>query len=313
MDIDRTDMITSANVIIGYLMLKVGKYEEARKYFYEGYHTALGYHSRLHIKETAYGLFDCYLNLDLRDSALLFLDVYHAYSDSLREEKYNETIEQLNYDFQLEKEREQMAREKEMILLEKKRGRLIFIILVSLLIFILAITVTLWYVQKLRLQRSELIRENLRLENENISSRLEKRNRELTTNVMYLLKKNEFITTISQKLKAFATKRDPGTKAMIAEIIHEMEISIKRDAWKEFEVRFNNIHRDFYASLNDKHPGLSPNELRLSAFLRLNMTSKEISSITFQSQQSIKIARYRLRKKLGLPRGKNLISYLNQF
>ena len=72
------------------------------------------------------------------------------------------------------------------------------------------------------------------------------------------------------------------------------------------------VHEDFYDALNKKFPDLTPNEKRLCAFLRLNMTTKEISAITHQSVQSINMARFRLRKKMNMEHDDNLISFLGQ-
>jgi len=72
------------------------------------------------------------------------------------------------------------------------------------------------------------------------------------------------------------------------------------------------VHNKFYNTLNSKFPDLTPNELKLCAFLRLNMSTKEIAAITYQSYNSLSTARYRLRKKLGLDEHTNLITYLNQ-
>jgi len=79
-----------------------------------------------------------------------------------------------------------------------------------------------------------------------------------------------------------------------------MEKAQDEKIWEEFEMRFHNVHNDFYDKLNAVFPGLSINEKRLCSFLRLNMTTKEISSITGQTPKSIEMARTRLRKKLNL-------------
>ena len=95
--------------------------------------------------------------------------------------------------------------------------------------------------------------------------------------------------------------------------IKELESDNTQKVWKEFEMRFQNVHNDFYKRLINKFPDLSPNELRLCAFLKLNLNTKEISSITHQSINSIDIARSRLRQKLGLSKEENLISFLAGF
>jgi DNA-binding CsgD family transcriptional regulator len=86
--------------------------------------------------------------------------------------------------------------------------------------------------------------------------------------------------------------------------------NIDLDVWKEFEIRFNQVQHDFYSKLSSKFPDLSANEKRLCAFLKLNISTREISALTGQSQKSIDIARNRLRKKLNLT---NVNMTLNDF
>ncbi len=74
----------------------------------------------------------------------------------------------------------------------------------------------------------------------------------------------------------------------------------KAKAWEEFEYRFQQLHSGFYDRLNQRFPGLTINERRLCAFLKLDMTTKEISDITGQSVRAVNMARIRLRNKLGL-------------
>ena len=78
------------------------------------------------------------------------------------------------------------------------------------------------------------------------------------------------------------------------------------------QCRFKEVHSDFYDALSEAFLGLTPNEIKICAFLRLNMSTKEISSITHQSIKSINMARFRLRKKLNVERDENLISFLTQ-
>ena len=160
------------------------------------------------------------------------------------------------------------------------------------------------------LQRNKTKR--IRLERKTLQLDLEYKNKELTTNVMYLLKKNEFIENISDKLKKAKLYFKPENRTFIDNIIKEMESSSSKDAWEEFEVRFQSVHSDFYKKLNKKYPDLTPNEQKLCAFLRLNMSTKEIASITYQTTKSINVARFRLRKKMDIGSYDNLVAYLRQ-
>ena len=115
---------------------------------------------------------------------------------------------------------------------------------------------------------------------------------------------------ISEKLKKANLGEKAENRKILEEIITELESGTSSDTWKEFEVRFQQVHADFYKKLNKQYPDLTPNELRLCAFLRLNMSTKDIAAITYQSLNSIDMARFRLRKKMGLDKDVNLVAFL---
>ena len=83
-----------------------------------------------------------------------------------------------------------------------------------------------------------------------------------------------------------------------------------QDDWNFFEEAFNNADQDFLKKIKDLHPKLTPNDLRLCAYLRLNLSSKEIASLLNISSKSVEIKRYRLRKRMNLEHETNLIGYI---
>jgi tetratricopeptide (TPR) repeat protein len=138
---------------------------------------------------------------------------------------------------------------------------------------------------------------------------LELRNKELTCNAMSIISKNE---TVTEMIEALEKAIREGQPAEVVNSVFEKIRNGDRDSnWKEFEVRFTQVHKDFYDKLNERYPDLSPNERKLCAFLRLNMTTKDIASITHQSVHSINVARTRLRKKMNLANSEeNLVNFL---
>lgn len=94
-------------------------------------------------------------------------------------------------------------------------------------------------------------------------------------------------------------------------IIKSIDKETVNKLWKEFEARYMDVHKDFHHRLTTRYSNLTANERRLCAFIVLNLSTKDISSITYQSLHSIKIARYRLRKKLGLDKNENLTAFLH--
>ena len=96
-------------------------------------------------------------------------------------------------------------------------------------------------------------------------------------------------------------------------MIRELKFELRnQNHWDEFETHFNAVHPDFYKKLNERFPELTVNDRRLSAFLKLKLSTKNISSLTGQSIKSIEVARSRLRKKFNLDREDNLFDVLER-
>ena len=244
--------------------------------------------------------------------ALDYFKIYEQSGDSILNESSIQKITQLEMQYEFDekiKERELKDALKEEAQKRKEFRYLIFIVL-GVLIAILGFL--LFLNQRSKTVKVELKRKNLGLEHDKLQQELEHRNRELATNVMFLLKKNEFITHTAEKLVNAKKKFKEENKRIIQDVIRDLLQNTSKDVWKEFEVRFQEVHSEFYNNLNEKYPDLTPNEKKICAFLRLNMSTKDISAITYQSVRSIDMARFRLRKKIGLETDENLVTFLAQ-
>jgi tetratricopeptide (TPR) repeat protein len=158
-----------------------------------------------------------------------------------------------------------------------------------------------------------LSNKHLSLEKSSLEEKLDFKNKELTTNVMYLMKKNEFINTVSDRLLAMRGLFKTENQRSINRIVLDLQKASEEDVWQEFETHFNRVHADFYDNLSEACPNLSLNERKLCAFVKLNLTTKEICAITHQTTNTLQVARTRLRKKLGLDSNDDLFSYLQNF
>ena len=149
-------------------------------------------------------------------------------------------------------------------------------------------------------ERLQLEQEKLEAEQTILKESLDYKDRELTANALFLLKKNELIAHIAERLlKAKSTFKQENQK-IVQDIVRDLQNSQDEHNWEEFEAHFTRVHSTFYQTLKEQFPALSPNERKLCAFLRLNMSTKDISAITHQSLNSITVARSRLRKKLNI-------------
>ena len=221
----------------------------------------------------------------------------------------------LQFEFDRQIKNQEIQQEKE---IDRQKTRKTFFIFLSTVLMLLSIVVVLILLNqrrklanaRLRQQQTDLESKNIRLQREKLEAELTLKNKELTTNVMYLVQKNEFITDIAQRTKELISRPPEQAKQAFNILVSDLQRNTDDKVWKEFEVRFQDVHQDFYRRLNEKFPDLTPNEKKLAAFLRLNMSTKDISAITFQSTDSIRIARSRLRKKFDLPSDDNLIGFL---
>lgn len=80
--------------------------------------------------------------------------------------------------------------------------------------------------------------------------------------------------------------------------------------WENFSSHFDKVHSDFLVALKEKHPAITPSELKLSAYLRMNLSTKEIAQLMNISVRGVEIGRYRLRKKLAIATETSLFDYL---
>lgn len=190
-------------------------------------------------------------------------------------------------------------------------------VLSSLLLFIVIHNVYKRYYKK---QREKLLEESKKeielkeLENEQqlmhhkndkLKLDIENKNRELAISTMSLIKKNEFLNNIKNELKN--TQDLSKLKSVIKTIDNNIN---NTDDWKFFEEAFNNADKDFLKKIKSKHPSLTSNDLKLCAYLRLNLSSKEIAPLLNISSRSVEVKRYRLRKKMDLPHESSLTNYI---
>ena len=144
---------------------------------------------------------------------------------------------------------------------------------------------------------------------EKLSSDLLSKERELTTKTLLINQKNVLLQKLIGELDIL--KEDNGnTTNKIGQLQYELKQELSPNAWKEFEVQFNDVHPGFQNRLMERFPDLSPTERRLCTFLRLDMNTREIASLTGQTFKSLEVARTRIRKKLNLSHEENLTNFI---
>ncbi len=258
------------------------------------------------------------------ESAFEFVSLHNQIDDSINEANKEKIIKELEVKFQTERKDNEIRLLKSRNRIQAKNNLILSISIAALLI-ILALTIILFRMKGRGLLRQKKLLEQEKIimdqqdkirnkEQQLLKEQLESKNRELASKALEMLRINETIDSIMEKLESLRNdhRENEGLAKSIHIVLNELEGRLKNNSWNEFDHIFKNIHTDFYDKLLKICPELSSSEIKIAALLRLNLTTKEIAAITFKSEAGIKSSRYRLRKKLGLNSDDSLVPYLIQ-
>jgi len=166
------------------------------------------------------------------------------------------------------------------------------------------------YLHSLELDRKE--KGLIALQNAKLEGELQFKNKELATVTMYLVERGGLLSNMKEELLGVIKKMGIPNLAYefrgIFKMISDTEKS--NEDWDRFAIYFDQVHNNFLHILKTKYPQLSPTDLKLCAYLRLNLSSKEIAHILNISLKGVEVSRYRIRKKLNLPTETNLYDFL---
>lgn len=267
---------------------------------------------------------------------------FKTYSDSIYNEKNVRKIAELEYSYKFEKEKraielEQQKKDAVQAVERKQHKTIIFSLFTGLMLTILLIV----YIYRsyrikqktniiLSQQKHEIEEKNeeLKLTNEQLiesqainkalmEKEIERMNLELESNqksmtaaTLKLIQNSERDAQTIDRLIEVEKNTNSEGKSIVNSIISDYKRLSYSSNWEEFEILFEKVHSSFYENLNSRFPDLTSNERKMCAFLKLNMSSKEIAQITFQSDDALKKARLRLRQKLGIDRDTNLTVFI---
>ena len=237
------------------------------------------------------------------DSAYHYLKIHRQYTDTLNARRNERKVLHTLYRQQLMMEKELLAA-REHLANEKFRSKeLLYFNFLGASVTLLLVAIFILVLQRSRSKRMRLLQEKT-------SADLDHKKKELTSNLMYKMQKNTMIMSVADQLKEAISNASEANRKSLQQIIFQLDREADSRAWKDFELAFQEVNSDFYSRLYSKYPNLTPNEQKLCAFAYLNLSTKDIASITHQSPESIRMARHRLRKKLDLDTEQSLTSFL---
>jgi tetratricopeptide (TPR) repeat protein len=250
--------------------------------------------------------------MERKGHPLKALDYYRLYSqvkDSLLNAEKARIITEIETSFGLEKKR----RENELLIkdneLKDQQIKILYMVVGGFLLLIVVVILLIIQYRKITIGR-KLLAES---EAARLRDKVEHQERELASSALALSRNLTLINKLLDDLKLLSSKANDEEIPIISRITRSLSNLDSNNCWKEFELRFQNVHTHFYENLLCHFPSLTNNEMRLCAFLKLGMSTKEISSVTFQNVRAIEAARLRLRKKFSLEGNEDLSIFLQKY
>lgn len=152
---------------------------------------------------------------------------------------------------------------------------------------------------------------NLQLEEQHLKQQLEVKSRELSNHTLNLIKHNQFLENLRNTLQAMVKDDKRDQKKQMNQILAEINQSFNHERnWKEFTQAFEQVHHQFLENLKKFSNALTSADMRLIALLKMNLDSADIATLLGISTDSLRVSRYRLRRKLNLAQGDNLSAFI---
>ena len=216
-------------------------------------------------------------------------------------------------------------KETEIQLLQEKNkvsnARLGLLFVISMAIIIVFVVLLIYYNKKRKVNqkvlkcKQRMLKAELdkkKIQEKNLQKDIQLKTIALSRYSLHLAQKNKILSDLSRTLKRIAVTKNIDVNQKIKDITKDIDFNLRQEnEWEEFKIFFKELHPDFVKKLsNISEESLSPSELKLGILLRLNVSSKEIASILRVTPDSVRVTRYRLRKKLPIDAKEDLVNFM---
>lgn len=308
-DTDDNYQIAYEATLISRILLKLNRPEEAISLLHKAQKTAESADLLPEILEAKKYLTQAYLQLGNYKEAFGFQSQWIILKDSIDGNEVRNTLNDLETRYETAKKQQLIDRLNEKNLEHEKRNKLFIGLLFTSFIVLILLVFIIWLRNK-TLRQNHILhlkeQEISKLENQNLVNDLDYKSRELTAAAVHLMNKNEVLSDLRDKIASSGMQDLHG-------VIRQIDLNLNLDHdWQNFLKHFEVVYPDFFRKLKDQYPLLTPNEERLCAYLRINMSTKEISQMLNVTIAAVDKSRNRLRKKMDLDPEVKLNEFLSQ-
>lgn len=256
-----------------------------------------------------------------------YLNSFTNLKDSVTTRENQQYIQNLQTKFETRRKEDEIVFLKELNQSEHEKAAVIqsrqrLVNIVALLALALVIVAGAYYFLKKKKEKElymvekklmETDLKNRELQSKELQTEVNYKARQLTTHALNMLQKNQILTSIQDELNELSGEVDNNTSKKFKSIIKEINNSRKTEKdWMLFKNYFESVNKLFNKNLRKINPNLSTHDCRLAALISLNLNIKETASLLNISPNSVKIARYRLRKRLNVETGEDLYAFLTK-
>nr|AOE13820.1 hypothetical protein [uncultured bacterium] len=280
--------------------VEINNHSKALEFYTKAHELATDFGMSQFMKSTIEGMYKSAKASGKTKLALDYLEKFKNLSDSLERVSGSEALVslELNDKFkheqrlnQIEKDKLKTDRKNDDLILAKKNYLILILILAALLILFMA------YILVRRKTKTIDDKEEQKQE---LNDVLELRNKELVSSAIQILRKSEEMKKTISSLQEINERANPEDSQLLLTVIHKLKMELEHSSWEEFEVPFKQLHSRFFKKLVEIYPELTRAEIKVCALLKLNLDTKQISSILHKTSSSIEVDRSRIRKKMGL-------------
>ena len=252
------------------------------------------------------GLSDCYSKKGDYPKAYNYLSQFQALQDSVMGHNKIMEINQQEAKKAIDEYQSRLNLQEQKLRLQHKFNWFSYLIII--LIACVFMLFTFYMLQKKRTDRIAL--QTKELQNQQLQQEIDHQNRELASNMLILCEKKRFLQQILTQLEKSRDRKEMSAACEQALRKKITEHIRSEDDWDSFKIHFESVHPNFFDKLKSNYTELSPNDLKLCAYIKIGLSIKQIAQMTAVLPATVKTNRYLLRKKFHLSEDQSLDSFI---
>jgi len=299
---------------IGDIYFEKKNFVQAKSYLERGQEMAEKFNLQFIQKRIYFSLKNLHKQTGNLKTSISYFEKYTAIADSLfNREKTNQMVSmQMQQEFSQKEKELAIAKNEVALLVEKdKANNLLKIVFVLLALLIGSLVWNLLKRKNAQISKGKKALKIAQSQKQELQSEIQAKESELTSYTLNFIQKNELFEEVKKTLTHLRQNADDGQREKINSLAKLIDSTVRIDEdWEDFKKYFDATHQGLIPTIKEQYPKLTQNDLKLLALIRINLSSKEIGSMLGIAPDSVKTARYRLRKKMGLDSKDNLFDIL---